>query len=474
MEEKKENISQEKPGIFIKKGDLIENEKGEPTGLKIDFDTRNALLFHLHMFSKSDKLKPEDKPGLLEALKYLMDHLVDLNLKITGKQGVRIEFKYLPEGDEIKEKIGYYLTSYQYGRYAITILSDQLRGSLKAQKKKPKEKKTKIRSGGHLIDNILKGGKPTQLSIFDNLLQETRDKIVSSGASIELINRKGEGIKLSKGEYRLLLCLTNLLYKKSQTDNTKEDNYYTGDKTYEIEEWEVKGKEVRVKTPQIGFTLYEITKEYYGEEAIGGENVRTVSKLLYDLAEDPNKKALMRYTRIVALDRNKTREYFIERYDSLINIATAGYKEMLNGAQIDERREIVVGLHPIFIDQIADKYIELPLDLTQRLIGAYGSPNISEITTKLILELYRAHSNRRKLIKDEGGNPIYQIGEEKLFYRIAEDYMPPNRRRIPLIREYLNKSIETAKSIGLLLNYEVKPGATGDKIYHFTLRKNWE
>jgi hypothetical protein len=79
-------------------------------------------------------------------------------------------------------------------------------------------RKGKYRSGGQLIDNILKSKQraPLQLELFNELLQETRERIKNSGANVEYINRKGEGIKVSKGEYRLLMCLSKLLHSKSQ------------------------------------------------------------------------------------------------------------------------------------------------------------------------------------------------------------------------------------------------------------------
>ena len=157
------------------------------------------------------------------------------------------------------------------------------------------------------------------------------------------------------------------------------------------------------------------------------------------------------------MGKGKEREYFIERYDSLITIATAGYKDILNGSQIDERKEIVINLHPIFIDQIATKYIELPLDITKRMIEANGSHNISEITQKLIYELARAYSNRKQLPKDENKNHLYKIGEMNLYYKIAEGYLPPYKRRIPLIKKYLAQAIETAKTIGCLLYTSPSP-----------------
>lgn len=341
-------------------------------------------------------------------------------------------------------------------------------------------RKGKYRSGGQLIDNILKSKQraPLQLELFNELLQETRERIKNSGANVEYINRKGEGIKVSKGEYRLLMCLSKLLHSKSQTIDLHKEDYYTGNKGASIMQFKTTtGELIDVKSPKISLTLYEVAKEYYGGADIGGENVKTVARLLYGLAEEPDKKALMRYTRTENLGKDKTREYFIERYDSLISIATAGYKEFLKEQKVDERREIIIQLHPVFRDQIETKHIDLPLELTERMIQAYGSPNISEITIKLILELARAYSGRKTLKKDAEGNPIYLIGRNKLFNRIAESYMNEatgKPRRTALIKKYFDKSIQTAQEIGLLLKHELKGGSQGEPIYHFTLSKEWE
>lgn len=477
MEENKDKKPQEKAEIFSKEIWIKKNERGEPVGYKFELNIRNGLLFYLHLIlmNKENKLTQEDKEELLGVLNYLQTHLADL--EITPKRGKQVRYRYRITGqegedqEEVRKQIEHYITS---NKFVLAVLGDLIKQIREARKQQKKRKpKGKIRTGGHLVDNILKGGKPssTQLELWDNLLQETRDKILDEGATIEAINRKGEGIKLSKGEYKLLHCLSEILHEKSQIDDKKEDSYYSGNIGYEVIKWETKDGAVEVKMPKVSFTLYEIAKKYQGDEEIGGSAVKEVARILTQLADDPDKKCLLRYTRTVALDKNRTREYFIERYSPLIEITNIGWRDMLNDKQINEKKELVVHLHPIFRDQIESKNVTIPG--TRELIEAYGGSNISEITTKLVYELARAHSNKRRLPKDEEGNPVYQIGEEKLFYRIAEDYMPPNRRRIPLIKKYLDKSIETVKKMDLILGYEIRAGATGENIYHFTLSKKW-
>jgi len=242
--------------------------------------------------------------------------------------------------------------------------------------------------------------------------------------------------------------------------------------------YETSEGEITVKHPVISFTLYEVTKEFYGGDTYpSGKNIKDVTQLILNLADDPDKKALIKYKRKFHIEGKKYREIFIEQYVSLLQISTAGYTDFLDGKKIDERREVVVNLHPVFIDQIEDKYIELPLNITKRMIEANGGPNISEITTKLIAELARALSNRKKLEKDNNSNPVYKIGKNRLYWKVAPNYMNKKTgraKRPKLIEEYLTKAIETAIGIGILLEHSVTTGATGELLLQFTLSPNWE
>ncbi len=175
----------------------------------------------------------------------------------------------------------------------------------------------------------------------------------------------------------------------------------------------------------------------------------------------------------------KQREYFMESYDPLVKVLTVGYKDTQNGKQIDEKKEVIIDLHPIFIDQIKYKYIDQPRDILKRITDANGSHNVSEITQGLIDELSRAYSNRNNTTsRDIEDNPIYIIGQNTLFWKIApgcmdsvKDRIMPNRK--PELFKYFNKSIEIAKAVGLLINYEEKPAKDGGVNYVFTLVQDW-
>jgi len=321
---------------------------------------------------------------------------------------------------------------------------------------------------GHAADQMLKVQRDPQLSLLELLYPETQERIksISQGASLEWVNRRGVGIKLNKGEDRLLLCLAKLLHLKSQSTNQEDSSYYMGNRGYELIKWQTPEGQLEVRAPKIGFTLFEITKEYKGGKAPSGRDMQIVAGLLYGLAENPDKKALLIYKRVEQIGKMQ-REYFIERYDSLIYIAEGGYKDWLEGKLIDERREIIAMLHPIFADQIADKYIRLPLDINSRLIEAWGGHNIPEMVYQLMLYLSRALSSKRgnvKTVKTE-------IALHKLYLTIAKEYV--EQSRYSLIDKYYSKALECIKKMGLLIRYETRPGLKGDTIAVFYLNADW-
>ncbi len=42
------------------------------------------------------------------------------------------------------------------------------------------------------------------------------------------------------------------------------------------------------------------------------------------------------------------------------------------------------------------------------------------------------------------------------------------------VKEYTEKALETVKTLGLLLSYEIKTASTGEPKVVFTLNKDWE
>jgi hypothetical protein len=288
-----------------------------------------------------------------------------------------------------------------------------------------------------------------------------------------MINSKGEGISLSKGEYKLILCLGKILEDKSQILDRKQESYYSGDKylpSEGIKEISTsKGGIIALKAPKMSFTFYEIAKEFSLEDNPGGENIKEVAKILGNLADNPDKKVLIRYTRKEILGKGKEREVKIETFASLIQTHNIEIRDTLNGVEIDTAKELLVTLHPVFIDQIDKLFVELPIP--KEIMKAYGGVNVSGVAQKFIFELSRALSNKNTLPKDEDKNTVYSIGAKKLYWKIAESYMKGSRKAY--LKKYFLKAVETAKALGILIDFSEEMGANGDSIYKFTLSKDW-
>lgn len=322
---------------------------------------------------------------------------------------------------------------------------------------KPFEKKKKYKRSGHLQDQMLRYGYPkdNQLDLF-TYLQETTIKEIRAKGNVE-ITEIVEGIKLSSSEQKVVDCLSKLLYDKSQTKDPKKDNYYTGNKGYQIVTF---GKE-RAKAPNLTFTLYELTKEYKGKERVGGKDLETVRNILGEL----NKRHfLLRYVeKKTKKDGGRTvRE--IEGFKKLIEILTIRERDYdKKNIMLSSREETAISLNPIFISQIDSKYILYPEDINRRTMIAYGGQKISIESIRLRDYLIREISSKRY-------EP--EITLDRLYYLLSEKSMKAGRKK--RVKEYTAKAIETCKNLGLIESFEIQTAATGEPKIIFTLNKEWE
>jgi hypothetical protein len=291
--------------------------------------------------------------------------------------------------------------------------------------------------------------------LFDSLNDSTKNAIVNEGI---LVSEIVEGIKLSPSEQKVIDCLSKLLHQKSQTTNPKQNDYYSGNQDYEMVQY---GDDKKAIAPKLAFTIYELTREYKGGEHVGGKDIKNVSSILQEL---DTKRFLVSYIETTKTKDGGRIEKKIEDFKKLIhilNISKTTYDK--KNIEIDKKEDTIVLLSPIFIRQIDSKFILYPNDINKRTIIAYGSHTISEITLRLRDYLIRELSSKRY-------NP--EINLNKLYFLLAEKWMKENRKK--KVSEFTNKAIETVKKLGLLLNHEIKTGATGEAKVVFKLNKDWE
>lgn len=322
-----------------------------------------------------------------------------------------------------------------------------------------KSKVGKFKRSGHLSDQILKYNYPKdnnkQTSIFDSLQEETKKDIEASKVEVtEII----EGIKLSPSEQKVIDSLCKLLHDKSQTTEPTQNSYYSGNEGFELVNY---GGDKRTQAPKLAFTLYELTQEYKGGEAISGKDVENVKTILQDLS---NKRFLLSYVETTPTKQGGRIEKKIEQFQKLIDIIKLSETEFSNEEiELSKKEETVILLSPIFRRQIDSKFILYPHDITRRTIIAYGSHNLSDITLRLREYLVREQSSKRY---------TPEIGLDRLYYQLAEKWMRESRKK--KVKEYTDKAIETCKALGLLLKHEIKTGSTGEPKVVFYISKDWE
>lgn len=316
--------------------------------------------------------------------------------------------------------------------------------------------KNKFRRAGHLQDQILKFNYPkdNNLDLFKSLKKETIKDIENANVEIKEIV---EGIKLTPSKQKVIDCLCKLLHARSQTLYRDKANYYLGNEGFEMQPY---GGE-NTPAPKLGFTLYELTKEYKGGERVGGKDIENIKTILQDLN---NRCFLLSYVETTHKKDGGRIEKKIENFGKLLHILKISRTEYnKDNIELSKKENTVILLSPVFIRQIDTKFILYPNDINRRTIIAYGSQNLSDTVLRLREYLIRELSSKRFTC---------EIYIDRLYYMLNEKWMKDSRKK--KVKEYLNKALDTVKALGLLLSYEIKTGVTGEPKIVFHLNKDWE
>lgn len=320
------------------------------------------------------------------------------------------------------------------------------------------QKPAKYKRSGHLTDQMLKSESPKKKGeqlplLFDLLEPETKRAIQEKGIESSAVV---EGIKLNPSEQKIIDCLTKLLHEKSQNFKTESDDYFTGN----IAPKTVDYSGVLERAPVLGLSIYELTKEYKAGDYVSGKDIENVTTVLRDLEE---KKFLLNYKEVLFKPNGGRTEREVQGFYSLIRILKLSESEYdASGERVSGKQDLLIMLNPIFRNQIESKFILYPSDLLRRTIIAYGSHNLSETALRLRDYLLREFSQKRY---------VHEIGLNNLYWKLNDKWMKESRKK--KVKEYTEKAIKTAKSLGLLESYEIKEGKKDAKIV-FTLNKDWE
>jgi hypothetical protein len=319
-----------------------------------------------------------------------------------------------------------------------------------------KKEKGKYKVPGHLKDQQLKYDYPqskgSQLPLFERLEEDTIRDIESTKIEVKEII---EGIKLTPSQQKVIDCLCKLLHDKSQTSEPEKEDYYAGN----METTLIIFAGVETPAPKLAFTLYELTQEYKGGEYVGGKDIENIRSILQEL---DNKRFLLSYIETTKTAGGRI-EKKIELFQKLLDIVKLS-KAVFNEEDIEITKEekTVILLSPIFRRQIDTKFILYPNDITRRTIIAYGSHNLSDTVLRLRDYLMRELSSKRY-------KPEMRI--DKFYYFLNEKWMKESRKK--KVKEYADKALETVKDLGLLLEFNIIPGDSGQPKIVFSLNKDF-
>ena len=141
------------------------------------------------------------------------------------------------------------------------------------KKKKELEQKGSYRKPKHLV-NATTGVRPIkdkEISLFSGL-----DETVATFKTPPML-----GLDLTRGERKLVNCFSLLLQERSQTINSKELNYFSGDTNKpKLSSY---GSDIVAPNPELRTTLYELSKVYTRKDNPSGRDMKIVRELLKSL-----------------------------------------------------------------------------------------------------------------------------------------------------------------------------------------------
>ena len=326
-------------------------------------------------------------------------------------------------------------------------------------------KAPKVRVSGHFIDQKLEPllPRPYQPSLFDLILSEdVKGEIQEQGVTMK-------GITLTPSEDKLVNALTSLLKDKSENKDEDSEKFYKGNYTEaKLTDW---GGQV-TRTPTIKISKADLCKAYMGSSNYSGKDLTEVDKTLKSLA---NKKFLLRYERkrkIQVGKKEETRTDIIEKYLPLISYEEGAenlddeelekYKQ--GDKKIRAKSKLVIAINPIVTDQIKEKYVLFPYNVTQITETAVGNPKaVTTAINKLRDYLLREISAKRY---------APEINKENLIYQLHLTNFKQDGRKA-YVEKRIDDAIKACTSMGLVMSYEVKQGAEGQDKYVFTLNKDF-
>lgn len=355
------------------------------------------------------------------------------------------------------------LTKEQRKDFKETILNLASKGALSRQEivtvieEVRKKRKTKVRRGGHFIDN--------KLAQDATLIAALNNKNETSNITV-----KAYGIKLTPSEDKLISAIYNLLHAKSESKNIESEQFYSGNYTTHL----VKHGNTTSKSAVLRIRPSELYKEYLGKDTYSGKDILNIKNTLYGLCD---KKFLIQYDRQrreksgakekILVDRIEDFQPIIRVMNYIEGMSPKEVKSLDEGNQTirDQKGELILALNPLLTDQINSKYVEYPSDINKRtMIASGGAMRVTESIIDLRDYLLREISAKRYKCP---------INEETLINQIRLTSYEKSGRKKQLHRK-IKEAIEASKKLGIIIDFDMQIGARGQRKYIFILNPDFE
>lgn len=320
---------------------------------------------------------------------------------------------------------------------------------------KRSKEKGKFKFSGHMIDSMLHYTKPGQLTIFEQLEDESLKRKVALAKQ----NNKFylEGVKLSVVEDRVV----NALYKLIHEQNLKKTLRYEND---------IPRLDIPLYTLYEACELQKIKKSK--QDDYSGGDVETIKKALDSLSTRPY---LIRYVRTEIDKKGNKKSTVVEQFQTLITLVKiySGLTEeetdrhLNKNITTDRKGRIAINLNPILLDQLDTKYILLPKDINTRIaLAAQGRQRLPDC-----IPLFIKYLLRQAGISKNRNEEYHHIGYETLVGIIGlEKELKDGRRK--RIEERLAECFQIAKNMDLLLEHKERENMDGIRI--FMLKLNYD
>jgi len=318
----------------------------------------------------------------------------------------------------------------------------------------------------HAPEQVKNYLKPVHLSkaLGNITLTPTLFDVDPEAGSMEASGELSGGVigELTPVKWKMIDALMDLLNSTSQNKDKKAADYFMGN----AGEGEVanlrsspQGPPVKVKTPVIRVTKYELARAYKGGGTPSGTDIKKAWDILNALDKD---LYMVQYN---FTDNGEPYEY--RKRGKLIDLT-----EFSKKSKRDPKETLYIALHPVFRLHIEQYFIRYPYDLLRRTMEAHSrAMNKKKPSADIPMHVFFL---REYLFQQMGwkGRANNKITYSKLVQMVAGKHLHQKKKTRAI--EHTTTAIRTMENLGIIHGHRIeKSKVTGEDVVVFDLNKSW-